>query len=627
MSTKEETADQIMLKCLNLDTPQSFFLFAGAGSGKTRSLVEVLKQFKETYAKRLRIDGQQVAIVTYTNAACNEIQRRLDYDPTFAVSTIHSFAWRLIEPYTDDIRKCIRQNLTIEISELHEAQAKGRSGSQAAIDRNRKIESKSKRLENLATVKRFAYDPNGQNIGRDSLNHSEVISLTAEFLTQKAMMRQILIQSYPILLIDECQDTNKALINTFFDVQHQHPKEFSLGLFGDTMQRIYTDGEESLGRNIPKDWARPGKTTNYRCPKRVIRLINQIRSQVPGDEQQQTCWEESGEGYVRLFIAQNHEQLDKNKLEQHVKAKMAEATGDSGWDDNVSPVKTLCLEHKMAARRGGFFQFFSALANIKSSYTRLLDGKMRGIPFFTDQIIPLINAYQANDRFGVTRILRNNSLLLKKEALESHPVESLAQAQEAVNALTQLWENGNPTLLEIIKEIHQSELLPLPSELDIIASRSNQSPGAEKIEEDPQEEKILAWEAALQSDYSEVLAYADYISDKSNFGTHQGIKGLEFPRVVVVLDDEEAGGYQWSYEKLFGVKPLTKNDQKNIEEGKETGIDRTRRLFYVTCSRAERSLAVVAYTAAPAVVKENAVKYGWFDENEVLIIDESVSHN
>ena len=36
-------ADEIILGCLNLEKPKSFFLYAGAGSGKTRSLVEVIR--------------------------------------------------------------------------------------------------------------------------------------------------------------------------------------------------------------------------------------------------------------------------------------------------------------------------------------------------------------------------------------------------------------------------------------------------------------------------------------------------------------------------------------------------------------------------------------------------------
>ena len=72
-----------------------------------------------------------------------------------------------------------------------------------------------------------------------------------------------------------------------------------------------------------------------------------------------------------------------------------------------------------------------------------------------------------------------------------------------------------------------------------------------------------------------ILGKKHYVSDNSSFGTHQGIKGLEFPRVMVILDDEESRGFLFSYEKLFGAKAPTQTDIKNESEGKETSVDRT----------------------------------------------------
>jgi DNA helicase-2/ATP-dependent DNA helicase PcrA len=108
----------------------------------------------------------------------------------------------------------------------------------------KKIASRTKRLQNLDNVKRFVYSPTGENLGRDSLNHAEVIHLTAYFLTTKPTMQNILIGRNPILLIDESQDTNKFLIEALFAVQAQHKETFVLGLIGDMMQRIYSDGKD-----------------------------------------------------------------------------------------------------------------------------------------------------------------------------------------------------------------------------------------------------------------------------------------------------------------------------------------------------------------------------------------------
>ena len=62
------------------------------------------------------------------------------FDPTFNVSTIHSFAWKLISGFNDDIRKWLTNNLQQEIRELQEQEAKGRAGTKASITRLAQIE-------------------------------------------------------------------------------------------------------------------------------------------------------------------------------------------------------------------------------------------------------------------------------------------------------------------------------------------------------------------------------------------------------------------------------------------------------------------------------------------------------
>ena len=111
--------------CLDLEEPKSFFLYAGAGTGKTRAVVEALDIFRDRYGTQFRQSGQKVAVITYTNAACDEIRRRIDFDPIFAVSTIHSFAWEQIRTYHKDISAWLRVHLSTEITELHKKQADG----------------------------------------------------------------------------------------------------------------------------------------------------------------------------------------------------------------------------------------------------------------------------------------------------------------------------------------------------------------------------------------------------------------------------------------------------------------------------------------------------------------------
>ncbi|MDC5053872.1 ATP-dependent helicase, partial [Acinetobacter baumannii] len=107
---------------------------------------------------------------------------------------------------------------------------------------------------------------------------------------------------------------------------------------------------------------------------------------------------------------------------------------------------------------------------------------------------------------------------------------------------------------------------------------------------------------------------------ESSFSTHQGVKGLEFDRVMAILDDDEAGGFLFSYNKLLGIKELSERDLENETQGLDSAISRTRRLFYVICSRAKQSLAVVCYTKEPNTLKDKLIEKKWFDQEEIYLI-------
>ncbi len=616
---------------LTSEVRRSFFLFAGAGSGKTRTLVNVLGRIREEKKNEFRLNRQQIAIITYTNAACDEIKHRLEFDSLFYVSTIHSFVWELIQGFDHDIREWLKVHLAAEILETKALQVKGRAG-KTADERARKIVRMNRRLENLDSVNRFTYDPNGENQGRNSLNHSEVISIAAEFIVKKTMMQEILKGRFPILLIDESQDTKKELIDSLFGMQALHPTSFALGLFGDTMQRIYADGKENLGSSFPNGWATPAKRMNHRCPRRVVKLINKIRSTVDGQEQFPRT--DSKEGVVRFFIGRS-DLGNKEAIEASISSKMEVVTSDPLWNPSHSQVdplkpniKTLTLEHHMAASRMGFLDLYYPLHQVKKYGTSLLDGTLPGLRFFTQLLLPMVEAKRKKDKFGVARVVKEQSPLLEKSAFKNSEDQKalLQKANKGVAELQSLWDNGNdPALLAILQIVAKNELFVVPESLlpfaipDLSPTGEN-VPNQDGGEENEADEISIAWKEALACSFSQVERYNEYVSGNARFGTHQGIKGLEFPRVMVILDDEEAKGFMFSYEKLFGVKSLSDNDRKNVKENKDTGPDRTRRLFYVTCSRARESLAIVAYSDRPEAVKEFVVREGWFEVGEVVMV-------
>lgn len=611
------TADDVIQECLNLETPRSFFLYAGAGSGKTHSLVVAVKSLKERERQRLTFEGRQIAIITYTNAACEEIARRLEHDPLVEVSTIHAFSWKMIKGFNDDIREWLRIKLASDIAELDDRLGRARSVNRTSQANQSSRDSKARRLAVLDEIPEFTYSPTGDNVSRQSLNHSEVIQMAAAFLPQPPLL-DVMADRHPVLLIDESQDTNGALMDAFLKAQAAIPGRFCLGLLGDTMQRIYNDGKLGLDEAIPSDWAKPEKRINRRCPIRVVKLINDIRA--GADDHLQIPKQDAAQGAVRMFCTRQAPGQDFS-LEDQIAEQMGEITGDAQWATGKDGRKTLILEHKMAARRMGFEGVFAPLYAVAHLNTALMDGTLPILKVFFDGVAPIVAAARSDD-FTLMEAVRLRSPLLDPKYLEAagnNQFDLLESVGVATHALCEMLKDNNPLIEEVAQLLQSSGLLALP---DRLVAAMDQGATADPAPETSDREalEIHAYRVVLGRRYSEMAAFAGYANGLSPYGTHQGVKGLEFPRVMVILNDEEAGGFLFSYEKLLGVTPASATDMKNESEGKDTSLSRTRRLLYVTCSRAEESLAIVVYSAQPEVARERVIDAGWLTAEEVVVL-------
>lgn len=604
----DDHVDEEIQDCFSVESPKCFFVFAGAGSGKTRSLINTLTFLEKDRGENFLMNGKQIAVITYTNAACDEISRRLQYKPIFSVSTIHSFLWDLIKNYQTDIKKWVKRSIEREIEELKQKQLKGRGG-KTGEKRAEEIKKKTERLEKIETVKKFSYNPNGDNIGYDSLSHNEVIKISTEFIETETTMQHILIAKYPILLIDENQDTKKELVDALLIICEKFKDSFIVGMFGDTMQRIYNDGKDNLANCIPDEWVKPVKVMNHRSAIRIVDLANSIRSTI--DNQKQQARSDAEEGVVRLFISSTSD--DKTCVEKKVAEIMVQDSRDIGWNDDTQ-YKSLILEHHMAARRFGFADLYMPLSDSGKFDTSLRDGSISELSFLSKVVSPLVKAYQNGDDFEVARIIRKNSPLLNKEAFElelGDQTKILKKAEMAVDELVHLWDDEKiPSCLEVLKSIRDTELFSIGNRIDELLKEFSQG----------ENEKVTVLRKALSVPFYELERYSSYVTDRTRFATHQGVKGLEFPRVMVIMDDANARGFLFSYEKLFGAKAQSDTDIKNKREGKDTSLTRTARLFYVACTRAQKSLAVVAYTENSKAVKDTALSNGWFSEDEIYIL-------
>jgi hypothetical protein len=100
-----------------------------------------------------------------------------------------------------------------------------------------------------------------------------------------------------------------------------------------------------------------------------------------------------------------------------------------------------------------------------------------------------------------------------------------------------------------------------------------------------------------------------------------GLKGAQFDRVLVVMDEEESDYNLYDYEKVLSEKQANADDRKAFETGEDNTWSRTLRLLYVCCTRAKRGLALAFFVANPAATAAHIVASGVFPKSSVITQD------
>ena len=100
---KEKQELRQMIECI--DNWKSFYVDAGAGSGKTFTLNQLIGYILINKKDSLRVNSQKILCITYTNVAVEEIKSRIRFKKFVTVSTIHKFLWEAIKRYQEEIKE------------------------------------------------------------------------------------------------------------------------------------------------------------------------------------------------------------------------------------------------------------------------------------------------------------------------------------------------------------------------------------------------------------------------------------------------------------------------------------------------------------------------------------------
>ena len=98
---------------------------------------------------------------------------------------------------------------------------------------------------------------------------------------------------------------------------------------------------------------------------------------------------------------------------------------------------------------------------------------------------------------------------------------------------------------------------------------------------------------------SEIAPYASFIAKNTAYSTQHGVKGEEYPKVMVVYDDVEAAWNLYNFGKT--LTPATAGVPTDGQRG------RGQRLAYVSFSRALEDLRVLFFAADPEAARQELI--------------------
>lgn len=548
MNPAEEASERALAAVFaSLEHGQSFVLEAGAGAGKTFSLVKALLFLLKRDQLKLRKRHQKIACITFTNVAKDEIEGRTDRTPLIFCDTIHAFCWSLISGFQKQLRDLL-SGTNDRWPELIEAA--GGLGER---------------------VVEYTLGYRGIKDDRVSIHHDDVLLLTIA-LMENVKFRRIISDRYPVVLIDEYQDANVDWINSIKTHFLGQPGAPQFGFFGDHWQKIYGNG---CGKIESPVLTVIGKEANFRSVSTIVACLNRMRPELP-----QFVVDPHESGSVEIFHTNNW--LGTRQTGQHwggdLPAEVSHAALTSvidrltqrGWDLSSAKTKILMLTHRVLASEQGYSSL-PRIFRFNEAFTKKEHGH---IAFFVDNLEPASHAFierQYGEMF--------TALGSKFPEIRSHADK--AKWSSAMDILINLRTNG--TVGDVITHLRETRRPRLPDSLE---QRERELECFDSAASEEMPSALTELQALHAVPYQEIIALTHYHNGHSPFQTKHGVKGAEFENVIVVV------GRGWNLYNFNEMLELAQNVGR-IPPNRQEAFERNRNLFYVACSRPKKRLALL----------------------------------
>lgn len=463
-----------------------------------------------------------------------------------------------------------------------------------------KIDSDSDGYTEVRYESRF----NKDILHRMIISHDTLLEYGQEIVSQYDILKQIIIDSFPYILIDEFQDTNTAVVTIMRQLSAYSSEighNFLVGYFGDEMQNIYDDG---IGDNLPTIHAglvSLNKFLNRRSHKEVIDTINKIRND---NTDQKSIYSDCTGGSVKFYAYKKDDRAPIDNSE----AVLNFANGYvKSWNiSQENKLHCLVLTNKLVATLSKFENVHSGITGTKY-YKRFWDRtntevlstdltKLGTIPRLFFEIMDFQDKV-SNPRTPLESIIARNIL---KNASFDELSTCIKKCQELSG------ESLGGFVKSIFNEYEGSQSSIFFQTIDHMFDGSFKSydnfykhvfdelfPNVDTEDGSVLESANKHVSGLLSLTLEEFGRWYRFIADQQDseieFHTYHGVKGLEYENVIVIMEND----FGRNRNKFSSFFMHVGNDTVPEEDKDRAEFMNTKNLLYVSCSRAIRNLRIL----------------------------------
>ena len=613
---------------------QNFILEGGAGSGKTYSLISIIEKISMEEPKK------SIVCITYTNNAVAEIRARIIND-NLRVSTIHDFIWHVIENFQKEIKECLVELINDDAQILFVAPKEVLGEELISLDY----------FDGVRVEYTEWYSMSITEQNKVQISHDHVLIVAEKMFSKYKKLSDILKDTANYIFVDEYQDTSSLVVKILLEHLRKSTRDNIVGFFGDSMQAIYDSG---VGNIDSYGLEKIQKNQNRRNPRKVINLANKFRSdglvQIPSSDVAAPNMNNGNviEGTVKFIYGDgitHLEDLRNSELFKELEFDIPQKT------------KELRLTHKLNAEMAGFSKLFelynsdllvklitdmkkkfnaSELVDKGKSFEELVEEAQivvrKGGPLIIDIVksIPeLLAIYEEIKTFSFEEVISKSKV--NKDSLLAYKFNGLSSRYEAgtdrdrilqrldlIFELIELYKIGKHneflriTCFKITSsadKINLSKIMKEISDNDItigkvikLAERTGLISKDDLFTNFIENKGYYLWLRLEKLPFQEYVNSIAYLREYVSVITQHKVKGSEYENVLVLLDNGRWN--QYNFNSIFGKGSSNEKVQ-----------NRTKKLFYVTITRAMKNL-IVYMPCNDQQILEKAKDY--FEQSDIV---------